>query len=383
MTTDRKTLALTLHGETEIEHAYEMEAYQYVVETSDIEDVAILSDDRYLKISGLPATRESVELINELLADVDDIDEAKEVLEAQGYTVDRALDYEPAASGDYDALIWCREGAFLLSDCEPVPSYTWWDGSNWRREWPEDMTDVVVDAVYEDLDTYSSNGDKRFRRQWEHGKLYTVLTIDDEPITEPTYLLYISSQWQGSRDVARLIDADEREMLLAETSGELYTVAQAAEALDISQQRVRALCADGRCGRKVGRDWVLTAADVESLRGRPGPGRPRSEETDLRNLWSALGGLGTDVLAPHVRETECGDLSPVGLLAEAARKLGQSERVSAGVAAKRPANAICVEAGYVATQRQVRWIWLREPLTAAESDLVARLSRELDAALKE
>lgn len=375
-----KKIKLTLHGETEIEHAYEMEAYQYVVETSDIEQVVLLSDDTYLKISGVPATNDGVKLIDKLLHGIDDTDDATELLQQTGYTVEQADDYETPE----DVICWNRNiGVFLLAVCDTYPSYEYWDGGNWRREWPEDMTNVVVNANYEDLDRYDRNGNKYFRHQWEHAKLYTVVAIDDEPVTEPTWLLYISSQWQGSRDVARLIDADEREMLLAETSGELYTVAQAAEALDISQQRVRALCADGRCGRKVGRDWVLTAADVESLRGRPGPGRPRSEETDLRNLWSALGGLGTDVLAPHVRETECGDLSPVGLLAEAARKLGQSERVSAGVAAKRPANAICVEAGYVATQRQVRWIWLREPLTAAESDLVARLSRELDAALKE
>ena len=57
----------------------------------------------------------------------------------------------------------------------------------------------------------------------------------------------------------------------------LLSTAEAAEVLGISEQRVRQLCAEGRMGRKVGRDWVISVEDLERNRERPGPGRPRKE----------------------------------------------------------------------------------------------------------
>lgn len=70
---------------------------------------------------------------------------------------------------------------------------------------------------------------------------------------------------------------------------ELYTVAEAAEALELSEPRVRVLCQEGRMGKKVGRDWVITAEDIEAMKDRPGPGRPhKMVACDV--LWSkALG----------------------------------------------------------------------------------------------
>jgi hypothetical protein len=70
---------------------------------------------------------------------------------------------------------------------------------------------------------------------------------------------------------------------------EMYTVAEAAEALELSEPRIRTLCQEGRIGRKVGRDWVITADDIESMRDRPGPGRPR-KMVPCDVIWSkALG----------------------------------------------------------------------------------------------
>lgn len=65
----------------------------------------------------------------------------------------------------------------------------------------------------------------------------------------------------------------------------LYTVEQAAEELGISEQRVRQLCAAGRMGQRVGRDWVITQDDIERNRERPDPGRPSSwESLDLDSI---------------------------------------------------------------------------------------------------
>ena len=142
-----------------------------------------------------------------------------------------------------------------------------------------------------------------------------MVAIDDgRSPSQPCY--YISSQRQGS-DVARSLTPMSGDALGRDQRR--FTPSPAAEALDISQQRVRALCADAV---DAGARLVLTAADVERSAAGRDRGASRSEETDLRNLWSARR-LGLDVLAPRSRN-ECGDLSPVGLLAEAARKLGQS-----------------------------------------------------------
>lgn len=55
----------------------------------------------------------------------------------------------------------------------------------------------------------------------------------------------------------------------------LLTTAQAAAVLCVSERRVRALCAQGRLGQRVGRTYAIAAADLARFRQRPRkPGRP-------------------------------------------------------------------------------------------------------------
>ena len=57
----------------------------------------------------------------------------------------------------------------------------------------------------------------------------------------------------------------------------LLSTTQAALALGISERRVRALCAQGRLGQRVGRTYAIAAADLARFRrvarkpGRPWP----------------------------------------------------------------------------------------------------------------
>lgn len=57
----------------------------------------------------------------------------------------------------------------------------------------------------------------------------------------------------------------------------LLTTAQVAALLGVSQQRVRALCRQGRLGSKVGRDWVIDAAQLVAFNERR-PGWPRGKK---------------------------------------------------------------------------------------------------------
>jgi excisionase family DNA binding protein len=57
------------------------------------------------------------------------------------------------------------------------------------------------------------------------------------------------------------------------------TVAEVAEELQLSQERIRKLCQAGRLGQKIGRQWLVTREELEEFkRKRRKPGRPRKEE---------------------------------------------------------------------------------------------------------
>ena len=55
----------------------------------------------------------------------------------------------------------------------------------------------------------------------------------------------------------------------------MLTTSQAADALGVTPQRVRALILAGRLKAvKVGRDWLIRPPDLDAVRNRK-PGRPR------------------------------------------------------------------------------------------------------------
>ncbi len=54
----------------------------------------------------------------------------------------------------------------------------------------------------------------------------------------------------------------------------IYSVKEAAEAMGISERRVRKLLAEGRIkGRKHGRDWLITSLSYQRKRNYPGRGK--------------------------------------------------------------------------------------------------------------
>jgi hypothetical protein len=55
----------------------------------------------------------------------------------------------------------------------------------------------------------------------------------------------------------------------------IYTTATAATALGISPRQVGHLAKLHGLGRKPGRDWQFTAAEVRRMKARPTVGRPR------------------------------------------------------------------------------------------------------------
>lgn len=44
-----------------------------------------------------------------------------------------------------------------------------------------------------------------------------------------------------------------------------YTTAEAAEYLDLTQDRVQQFCQQGRLGRKIGRNWSITGSQLKTF----------------------------------------------------------------------------------------------------------------------
>ncbi len=62
---------------------------------------------------------------------------------------------------------------------------------------------------------------------------------------------------------------------------ELLPVSEVAKELGRSEKRVREYCRQGRLGRKVGRQWVITRAELEAFKKIPRKhGAPRKHDEE-------------------------------------------------------------------------------------------------------
>ena len=52
------------------------------------------------------------------------------------------------------------------------------------------------------------------------------------------------------------------------TTQKLYGTHEAAQELELTDGRIRQICRKGNIGVKVGRDWLLTAKDLEKVRSQ-------------------------------------------------------------------------------------------------------------------
>ena len=62
---------------------------------------------------------------------------------------------------------------------------------------------------------------------------------------------------------------------------ELLTVPEVAKELNRSEHRVREYCREGRLGKKVGRQWIITRAELEAFKQIPRKiGAPRKDNEE-------------------------------------------------------------------------------------------------------
>ena len=165
--------------------------------------------------------------------------------------------------------VWLKEYKIFEDNAGGVFLFVFGAGS---IEYSFEYTDTAPGQLAQDLAELHKTGTTA---DWDH----------EFCLPEPEQTLETLRRWvdEGTGGAKLIADQDGVYLDRAGVAGrlalgdEMYTVTEAAEALELSEPRVRTLCQEGRMGRKVGRDWIITADDIESMRDRPGPGRPRKE----------------------------------------------------------------------------------------------------------
>jgi len=195
---------------------------KFVIPAEEIEEVIFLGDDTWV-VEGLPYTEETEEKLRSLESELKDLDwkeEVQEVLEKHfpGDEIEvSAPDYVRAED---KCFLVPMDGRFYMyafrpEECDSVPTWSYWDGHDWKMLTGENasLEPVVVDEEREEILDEWDGSNWYFRTRFNHGKLYPVIERDGE-VVEDEYLLVEYSQYEGSIPTGKIIDEEEREELL-------------------------------------------------------------------------------------------------------------------------------------------------------------------------
>lgn len=194
-----------------------------IEERSEINNEAYVDIDVYTVIDGIPLT--DVEQLNEKLAakedhDLDDLDDVYELEDflKEEYPNVSLVDHDGTVELDryiaYDHEDNRFEEISAKKGWETVKVYSWWDGSNWRKEVlglydPETLVTIDDDSEVS-LDEWDGSNWKT-KHLGYHESIYKILEIDDEIVSENLYLLKKWSQMQDDHPTAQIMTKEELE----------------------------------------------------------------------------------------------------------------------------------------------------------------------------
>jgi len=126
-------------------------------------------------------------------------------------TVDDVENYYPDALLCFPDDKDIEQAICKMRDIEGISDvYEYFDGSEWRTIWAE--TDVqhrmsiIVDAKsVESLDRWSCNFGWCYRRRFNHGHLYKITSIDNEPVDDK-YLILEFGEWYGALNWGKIVE---------------------------------------------------------------------------------------------------------------------------------------------------------------------------------
>lgn len=136
---------------------------------------------------------------NDWVRDPDNLREwLREFAGIENVEVEWAGDFEDVK----EIVVYCGGSFADLRDYDRTTIYQWWDGSNIRTEWIDQVesdTSVLVDEDFVSLGEYSVG---------DHAQVYKVIELDGVEV-EGTYLIREWSQWQGVHDAGTVVKKDE------------------------------------------------------------------------------------------------------------------------------------------------------------------------------
>jgi len=180
-----------------------------LVEPDDIVQKIDLSFEHVYMFPELEPTEENEIFLNSLLPKLKECKDYYEIIdlpELTGITVEQAGDNEEAKH----ILCYFEESENIgyLDECESIPVYVYWDGSNWKEKWQDPSiteTEIVYDETKEEnLDEWDGNN-WIYKRRFNHGRKYPIIEINGEKVKNK-YLIIEWSQYQGSLPKGKIVE---------------------------------------------------------------------------------------------------------------------------------------------------------------------------------
>lgn len=186
-----------------------------LIPATEITSSILLDNVRCYIINGMAMDSAVIDALNEkdALAVIEDEEDVSNFLTAYGIHFD-ALEVAGDIETARDVVVYDTYNREFsnLTDFNATPTYQWWDGSNWKTVHCYDgmtVTEVVTeDGFTQNLDEWDGSDWNTGGQKFYHEHVYRVIELDGKPV-EDTFLLWESSQWQGSHDTARILTKDE------------------------------------------------------------------------------------------------------------------------------------------------------------------------------
>lgn len=191
-----------------------------IEDREEINNEAYVDSDVYTVIDGIPLS--DVEKLNVKLAtkkdhDLDDVYELEDFLK-EDYPNVSLVDHDGTVELDqyiaYDHEDSLFEEISVKKGWETVKVYSWWDGSDWRKEVlglydPETLVTIDDDSEVS-LDEWDGSNWKTNHLGY-HESIYKIVEIDDEIVSENLYLVKKWSQMQDDHPTAQIMTKEELE----------------------------------------------------------------------------------------------------------------------------------------------------------------------------
>ena len=194
----------------------------YLIDPEEVENVVSFIDYSVAIVNADVCNKEK---LNELLKQsdkIEDYEDLEEFLENNGFEWEVKQIADVSIQKEQLCFDFQEQEFFDLENCETERAYSYHDGSNYKRIWIDNELNIKITESRICLDEWNGNdyvtGGTGF-----HQYVYKGIEIDGEEVedTEDTYVVVYTSQWQGSHDMAEIMNIEEVEAHLTEIGRDL------------------------------------------------------------------------------------------------------------------------------------------------------------------